>query len=106
MKRRNDRTYTTTRNTYKSVKKYDHTQFDEFCTRVYLEGYRDGAESVPGIDEAEIQKTVQKQLQESRTEILARISTIKGIGTAKLERIGEAMRELFGDTEEKEETAE
>lgn len=106
MKRTNNGRYTTTRNIYKSVKKYDHAQFDEFCTMVYQEGYKDGAESAPGIDTEEIQKTVQKELQESRTKILAKISTIKGIGAAKLERIDEAMKELFGDTEEKEEATE
>lgn len=26
--------YTTTREVYKTVKKYDHQQFDEFCTRI------------------------------------------------------------------------
>ena len=46
---------------------------------------------------------VQTQLRESRTEILARISVIKGIGAAKMERIDEALEEMFGDTEEKEE---
>lgn len=28
--------YTTTREVYKTVKKYDHQQFDAFCTRVYV----------------------------------------------------------------------
>ena len=40
--------YVTTRTVYKAVKKYDHQQFDEFCTRVYMNGYEDGKRAVPG----------------------------------------------------------
>lgn len=36
------RGYTTTRDVYKAVKKYDHRDFDEFCTRIYTNGYKDG----------------------------------------------------------------
>ena len=38
--------YTTTREVYKTVKKYDHQQFDEFCTRIYADGFNDGKKSV------------------------------------------------------------
>ena len=38
--------YTTTREVYKTVKKYDHQQFDAFCTRVYTNGFNDGKKSV------------------------------------------------------------
>ena len=38
--------YTTTREVYKTVKKYDHQQFDEFCTRIYTNGFNDGKKSV------------------------------------------------------------
>lgn len=38
--------YTTTREVYKTVKKYDHRQFDAFCTRVYTNGFNDGKKSV------------------------------------------------------------
>ena len=31
----NAKKYVTTRTVYKAVKKYDHQQFDEFCTRVH-----------------------------------------------------------------------
>ncbi len=37
--------YTTTREVYKTVKKYDHQQFDAFCTRVYTNGFNDGKKS-------------------------------------------------------------
>lgn len=91
MKRRNNGRYTTTRNTYKSVKKYDHAQFDEFCTRVYAEGFKDGVESVPGVD---------------IKEVTARIATVKGIGAVKMAKIREAMEDLFAPQDGKEETAE
>lgn len=39
--------YVTTRKVYKAVKKYDHQQFDDFCTRVYMNGYEDGKKSSP-----------------------------------------------------------
>ena len=42
MAKRNIGGYTTTREVYKTVKKYDHQQFDEFCTRVYTNGFNDG----------------------------------------------------------------
>lgn len=103
MKRTTNGAYTITRETYKRIKKYDHAQMDEFCTRVYQEGVRDGAKAAPGVDPEEVKRMVQTQLRESRTEILARISVIKGIGAAKMERIDEVLEEMFGDTEEKEE---
>ena len=31
--------YATTREVYKTVKKYDHQQFNEFCTRIYINGF-------------------------------------------------------------------
>ena len=38
--------YTTTREVYKTVKKYDHQQFDAFCTRVYTNGFNEGKQSI------------------------------------------------------------
>lgn len=88
MKRRNNGRYTTTREIYKSVKKYDHTQFDEFCTRVYAEGYKDGAASVPGVD---------------IKEVMERIATVRGIGTGKKNMIRDAIEDLFTEKYGKEE---
>lgn len=87
MKRKNNGNYMTTRNTYKAVKKYDHAQFDAFCTNIYKEGYRDGADSVPGVD---------------IDELTARLETVKGIGTVKLAKIKEAVEELFAAQKRKE----
>lgn len=74
--------YTTTRTIYKSVKKYDHMQFDAFCTKVYAEGFRDGAESVPGTD---------------ITEIMKAIEGVKGIGPVMIKRISEALDKCFAE---------
>lgn len=81
----------TTREIYKKVKKYDHAQFDEFCTNIYTEGYRDGAASVPGVDVKEV---------------IARIGTVKGIGATRMEKISEALTDLFEGRNGKEETQE
>ena len=54
MKRTTNGAYTITRETYKRIKKYDHAQMDEFCTRVYQEGVRDGAKAAPGVDPEEV----------------------------------------------------
>ena len=80
MKNKDDMKYTTTRSVFKGVKKLDHRQFDDFCTDVYKEGYRDGEKSVPAVD---IESVMEK------------IATVKGIGTARIEKIRDAVEELF-----------
>lgn len=80
MKRKVNGAYLTTRETYKKVKKFDHQQLDEFCTKIYTEGYRDGAEAAPGVD---------------LTEVITRIGTVKGIGATHMERIKAALADLF-----------
>lgn len=75
-----------TRETYKSVKKYDRQQFTVFCTNLYKYGYEDGRESVPGIDVADIMEA---------------ISGVKGIGEKKMESIRAAIEAMFkGDGED------
>ena len=69
-----------TRETYKSVKKYDRQQFTVFCTNLYKDGYEDGRESVPGIDVADIMDA---------------ISGVKGIGAKKLESIKTAIESAY-----------
>lgn len=79
--------YVTTRTVYKAVKKYDHQQFDEFCTRVYMNGYKDGKEAVPGVDVEEILKAV---------------SDVKGVGPALAGKIRTAVNEVFRESGVKE----
>lgn len=76
----------TTRKTYKDIKKCDRQQFDDFCRRLYIQGFENGRDSVPGID---------------RTRIYDAIAKIKGIGPKKLEEIKACVEAEF----EKEEQA-
>lgn len=75
--------YVTTRTVYKVVKKYDHQQFDEFCTRVYMNGYEDGKKAVPGVDIEEMLKAV---------------SNVKGVGPALAGKIRIAVNDLFHES--------
>lgn len=80
MKQKPNRTYLTTRAQYKDVKKFDHAQFDAFCTRIYTEGYQEGRNSVPGAD---------------INAVLAAIGNVKGIGEKKLADIRAGVETLF-----------
>lgn len=66
------------------MKKFDHSQLDDFCTRIYQEGYRDGRDSVPGAD---------------IKQVMAAIQTVKGIGEKRLGQIEAAVSGLFSEPE-------
>lgn len=69
-----------TREVYKSVKKFDRQQFQNFCRDLYGYGFQDGRESVPGVDlEA----------------IMVAIGGTKGIGAKKLEDIRASIEAAF-----------
>lgn len=87
LKKKGNRKYMTTRNQYKAVKKYDHGQFDEFCTRIYAEGFTDGKNSVQGADLQDVMKA---------------IKTVKGIGDKRLAQIETAVSVLLEDKDETE----
>ena len=70
--------YTTTREVYKTVKKYDHEQFDAFCTR--------GKKSVT---EKPVRTITDEQLMEV-------IGEVKGVGPALRGKIKEAIEAKFG----------
>ena len=74
-----------TRETYKSVKKFDRQQFTSFCTDLYRYGYEDGVEagrnSVPGIDVGKFYEI---------------IAATKGIGPVKLAEIKTNIEAAFG----------
>lgn len=78
--------YTTTREVYKTVKKYDHQQFDEFCTRIYANGFNDGKKSVT---EKPVKTITDEQLMEV-------IGEVKGAGPALRGKIKEAIEAKFG----------
>ena len=81
MKRKRNGRYTTTRAQYKEVKKFDHAQLDEFCTRIYLEGKKDGT----GTD---------------HTAVMEQIKNVKGIGEKRLAQIEAAVGTLFTGKED------
>lgn len=74
-----------TREVYKSVKKFDRKDFQEFCTNVYKQGYSDGRESVPGIDIAEVYEV---------------IASVPGIGAKRLAMIKEAVDKEFTEVKD------
>ena len=81
MKRKRNGRYTTTRAQYKEV----NAQLDEFCTRIYLEGIKDGRASVPGTD---------------LTAVMEQIKNVKGIGEKRLAQIEAAVGTLFTGKED------
>lgn len=86
--------YVSTRTVYKAVKKYDHQQFDEFCTRIYTSGYEDGKKF-------STEKPVKCITAE---ELLVVINEVKGVGPALAGRIKEAIEEKFGGISDGKET--
>lgn len=84
MKKKASRKYMTTRAQYKAAKSYDHGQFDEFCTNIYIEGFKDGEKSVKGTD---------------LTAVIAAIKSVKGIGDKRLAKIEATVSTLFENKE-------
>lgn len=80
MAKNQNRKYMTTRVQYKAVKKYDHQQFDDFCSTIYREGYDDGKAAVPGAD---------------IEDVMTAIRTVKGIGEKRLAEIRAVVEKTF-----------
>ena len=79
------RGYTTTRDAYKAVKKYDHRDFDKFCTRIHTNGYKDGQMAPKAEPEASADvETVMKAIKD-----------VKGVGPALAEKIKKAIMGNF-----------
>ena len=89
MAKRNTGGYTTTREVYKTVKKYDHQQFDEFCTHVYINGFNDGKKSVE-------EKSTKVFMAE---QLMAVIGEVKGVGPALKGKIKDAIEANFESVE-------
>ncbi|MBQ8133371.1 MAG: hypothetical protein IJ711_00385 [Lachnospiraceae bacterium] len=87
----------TTRKQYKDVKKFDHAQFDRFCESLIQKGYNEGIKAAP--KQEVTPEEIRKAFAESISEICEVISTVKGIGPAKLKDIRKALeKELSDDT--------
>lgn len=74
--------YTTTRTLYKDVKKFDHAQFDNFCTGIYLEGFKAGKASV-------------EAMAVDAKAVMEAVGAVKGIGEKRMALIGAAINALF-----------
>ena len=83
--------YLVNRAVYKAVKKYDHQQFENFCTDIYKSGWEDGKASVNALDVKDIE---------------AVIKSVKGIGEVRIGKIMEAINEKFDENAGSEETEE
>ena len=46
------------RKEYQNIRKMDHNQMNLYLQEIYKSGYAEGVKSVPGIDIAEIKKTL------------------------------------------------
>lgn len=68
------------REDYRRVKKMDRSQFENFCKSLYMQGYQDGREPVPGIDISQVKDV---------------IAETKGIGANRLEAIMKNIEEKF-----------
>ena len=87
-KKNKGKRYLVNRTVYKAVKKYDHQQFEDFCTNVYKSGWEDGKASVNALDASEIETVIR---------------SIKGIGEVRIGKIMEAINEKFGENTRAEE---
>ncbi len=68
------------REDYRRAKQMDRRQFEAFCKNLYMKGYRDGEESVPGVDIEDVKEA---------------IASTKGIGEARLTAIMQSIEEKF-----------
>ena len=72
------------RKQYQNIKKMDHNQMNVYlqniCRNAYMDGFKAGTESVPGIDIAEVRKT---------------LLSVKGLGEKRVEAILSALEKEF-----------
>jgi len=68
------------REVYKAIKTYDRQRMERFCTDLYMRGYNDGRESIPGVD-------VDK--------VIDAIAAIPGIGPKRLSDIKASIDSVY-----------
>lgn len=74
------RKYMVNRSVYKAVKKYDHQQFEQFCSNIYMSGFEDGKNSIKSIDDMRLMEVIEG---------------VKGIGPSLQKRIMDAIEAEF-----------
>ena len=75
--------YLVNRAVYKAVKKYDHQQFEDFCTSIYEKGWKAGRDTVDTLDVKDVEKVIR---------------SVKGIGEVRISKIMEAINEKFDES--------
>lgn len=62
------------RKLYKNIKKYDREQMESYLVNLYMEGYEDGKNDVPGVDVSVIKEIAMnvKGVGEKRAEEIVR----------------------------------
>ena len=66
------------RKLYKNIKKYDREQMESYLVNLYMEGYEDGRNDVPGVDISVIKEIVMN---------------VKGVGEKRAEEIVRKIKE-------------
>lgn len=80
--------YMINRSLYKTIKKYDHHQMEEYLTEVYKYGYIDGQNSVPSVTLQDVKEALQGT---------------KGVGPKTWECISDRLEKMFETEEAKDE---
>ena len=88
-KKNHENRYLVNRSIYKAAKRYDHRQFEDFCTDIYKSGWEDGKSSANVLDVKDIE---------------AVIRSVKGIGEVRIGKIMEAINEKFDENAGSKET--
>ena len=88
-KKNHENRYLVNRSIYKAAKRYDHRQFEDFCTDIYKSGWEDGKSSVNALTVEDIETVIR---------------SVKGIGEVRIGKIMEAINEKFDENTGSEET--
>ena len=88
-KKNHENRYLVNRSIYKAAKRYDHRQFEDFCTEIYKSGWEDGKSSVNALTVEDIETVIR---------------SVKGIGEVRIGKIMEAINEKFDENTGSEET--
>ena len=77
--------YLINRTKYKDIKRYDHSQMEQFARSLYESGLKDGAEQA-------VKKMDHDKKQIDLDQLKSRLMDLKGIGAVKAEQIVEVIK--------------
>lgn len=87
MAKQKTRVYALNRNQYKTVKKYDHQQMEDFCAAIYEGGVKAGREEGRQEIKLKLIDALERVQDETLERVLQAAAKVKGIGPKKLEEI-------------------